>query len=221
MIQTLFWYIKNIIGQAFQMLPSMAVVLLLWGAFRPVRLQQLGRVGLVSPRRRELALLMYVLFCAGLCALTLFPYGFWGECLRMLWESGYTPEIYFPPLDESIQSLKQLPQSITPFREIMRVTQGGPWLWFVLWGNIGMFAPVGFCVPLLWRSRKWYHSLLVGCLFSAAIEFIQIFVGRVSDVDDIILNSSGALVGFVIYFIICKVLPLDWNKSHCQKKEGI
>ncbi len=139
----------------------------------------------------------------------------------MVWEQGYVPDIQFPTLDTSIRILKQLPESITPFREILRVNQGGPWLWFVLWGNIGMFAPIGFCVPLLWRNRTWYHVLLVGGLFSAAIEFVQVFVGRVSDVDDIMLNTFGAMIGFILFCILYKVIPLEWDKFHCQIKEDI
>lgn len=221
MMQTLIWYIENMIGQIFQMLPCMSVVLILWGTFRPARIRRLSKAGLVTPKRREFVLLLYVLFCAGLCALTLFPYGFWGECMRMLWEQGYVPDIQFPSWNESIRTLKRLPESITPFREILRVNQGGPWLWFVLWGNIGMFAPVGFCLPLLWRRRKWYHAFFAGGLFSVFIEFVQIFVGRVSDIDDIILNTGGSLIGFILFYISSKVIPLDWNGFHCQKKEDI
>lgn len=219
MIQTLIWYIENIVRQVFQMLPCMAAALVTWSVLRPFRLRQLNAAGLVSPKRRELSLLCCVLFCAGLCALTLFPYGFWGECLRMLWEANYRPDFEFPDWKESIRTLKELPKSVTPFREIVRVTQGGPWLWFVLWGNIGMFAPIGFCVPLLWRKKRWYHALIIGGLFSFLIEFIQVFAGRVSDVDDIILNTSGALIGFFMYCVLRKMIPLDWDRFHCQKEE--
>ena len=123
MMQTLIWYIENMIGQIFQMLPCMSVVLILWGTFRPARIRRLSKAGLVTPKRREFVLLLYVLFCAGLCALTLFPYGFWGECMRMLWEQGYVPDIRFPSWNESLHTLKRLPESITPFREILRVNQ--------------------------------------------------------------------------------------------------
>ena len=220
-METLIWYITNILNQVFQMLPCMAAALFLWSLLRPVRLKRLNHIGLISPRRREAMLLLFVLFCTGLCALTLFPYGFWGEIIQMLLEPGYRPVFQFPGWEESIQTLKDLPNSITPFREILRVNYGGPWLWFVLWGNIGMFLPIGFCVPLLWRNRKWYHAILTGGIFSFGIEFIQIFVGRVSDVDDLILNTAGAFVGFLFYCIICKVLPLNWNRFHCQKKEAV
>lgn len=206
-------------GQCIQMLPCMAFALVIWALVRPFRLRQLQKNGLISLRRRELVLLLYALFCAGLCALTVFPYGFWGECLRVLWEPGYSPSIHFPTLEQSLDALRRLPASITPFREILRVNQGGPWLRFVFWGNIGMFAPIGFCLPLLWRDRHWYHAFALGLLFSAGIEFIQVFSGRVSDIDDVMLNTAGTVLGFILYQIACKAVSLDWNSFHCQKKE--
>lgn len=218
---TLVWYLQNILDQILQMLPCVAATLVLWLALRPVRLQQIAGHSLVSGMRREAALLLFVLFCAGLCSLTLVPYGFWGECFQALMDPGYTIMLKFPTWEESLLSLKELPGSVTPFREILRVHHGGPWMWFVLWGNIGMFAPIGFCVPLLWRGRRWYHALLAGGLFSFAIEFIQIFVGRVSDIDDVMLNTAGAFLGFIMYCIIRKVIPLDWELFHCQKKEDV
>ncbi len=219
MMNTLIWYIENILKQMMQMLPAMAVALVVWSVVRPVRLYSLERSGLISPKRREFFLLAFVLFCAGLCALTLFPYGFWNEFFKMILEPGYEPQFSYPSWEESLCALRELPYSLTPFQEILRVNQGGPWLWFVLWGNIGMFAPVGFCLPLLWRKRKWYHAVLTGATFSLSIEVIQVFVGRVSDVDDLILNTVGALLGFLFYNLLCKVIPLDWKMFHCRNKE--
>lgn len=219
MMMTLLWFFENVIRQGFQMLPCMAASLVVWSLVRPTRLRQLRGRGLTSPLRREAVLLLYVLFCAGLCALTLFPYGFWGECLRVLWEPGYTPNIYYPTLEQSFQTLRQLPSSITPFREILRVNHGGPWLRFVFWGNIGMFAPIGFCLPLLWRRKRWYHAVILGLLVSMGIEFIQVFSGRVSDVDDVMLNTAGTIFGFILYCISRKVVSLDWDGFRCQEKE--
>ena len=166
-------------------------------------------------------LMMYVLFLAGLGALTLFPYGFWGDCMRMLWEPGFVPKWELPGWEAGLHTLRALPYSMTPFREILRVNRGGPWLWFVFWGNIGMFAPIGFGIGMLWRRKHWYHALVFGGLFSTAIELIQVFVGRVSDIDDIMLNTTGALAGFILYHIVRKVIPIDWKRFHCQIKEDV
>jgi len=218
-MNTFLWYIENIVRQSIQMIPCMAFSLILWGFIRPVRLRKLTEKGWRSPKRREAALLFYVLFCSGLCALTLFPYGFWEEYLKALQNPGYRPDVSFPSLEDSLTALRELPESITPFREILRVNRGGPWLWFVLWGNIGMFAPVGFGLPMLWRGKKWYHAVLLGFAFSFGIEVIQVFAGRVSDIDDLILNTAGTFIGYVLYHISSKVIPVYWDWFHCQKKE--
>ena len=139
--------------------------------------------------------------------------------MRLLWEPEFKFSFDLPGWEEGMRILRSLPESVTPFREILRVTQGGPWLWFVLWGNIGMFVPIGFGLALLWRERRWYHAIGLGAIFSSGIEFIQIFVGRVSDVDDIMLNATGSLVGFVLYCIVSKVITLEWDEFHCQIKE--
>ena len=218
-MNTFLWYIENIVRQSLQMIPCMALTLIFWGFSRPIRLRRLTAKGWRSPKRREAALLLYVLFCSGLCALTLFPYGFWEEYLKALQNPGYRPAICFPSLEDSLTALWKLPESITPFREILRVNHGGPWLWFVLWGNIGMFAPIGFGLPMLWQERKWYHAVLYGCAFSFMIEVIQVFAGRVSDIDDLILNTAGTILGYILYRISCKVISVYWDGFHCQKRE--
>jgi len=220
-MNTLIWYTENIFRHMLQMLPCMTIALLFWSVIRPWRLKYIEKHGLYSTKRREIVLLGYVMFCAGLGALTLFPYGFWEEYLRVFVDPGHHPSVQFPSFADSLVLLRQLPQSITPFREILRVNHGGPWLWFVLWGNIGMFAPIGFGLPLLWRNKQWYHALLLGGIISFLIELIQIFVGRVSDIDDVILNSIGAFFGFCLYFICSKVIPLNWDNFHCKKEEAV
>lgn len=220
-MNTLIWYIENILRHLIQMLPCMAVMLIFWAAVRPVRLRRMIRRGWHSTKPREAVLVLYILFCTGLCALTLFPYGFWEEYLRMFSDPGYSPHVSFPSFEDGLRALRELPGSITPFREILRVNHGGPWLWFVLWGNIGMFVPVGFGLPMLWRKMKWYHAVLFGGGFSFLIELIQVFTGRVSDIDDLILNTAGALLGFFLYCIICKVIPLEWDIFRCQEKEAV
>ena len=139
--------------------------------------------------------------------------------MRMLLESDFEMSLDLPSWEEGLRRLRALPDSITPFREILRVKHGGPWLRFVLLGNIAIFAPVGFCLGLLWRGKRWYHALLLGIVGSSMIELIQVFVGRVSDVDDIMLNTVGTVLGFALYSVVSKVISLNWDKFRCQMKE--
>lgn len=75
--ELLWWYLGNARDYAAQMLPCMCAGMAVYALALPVRRRRLDRMGLVSPRRRELALLLFVMFAAGLAALTLFPAGFW------------------------------------------------------------------------------------------------------------------------------------------------
>ncbi len=71
-------------------------------------------------------------------------------------------------------------------------------------GNIAMFIPAGICWPLCFRQldRIW-KVVLAGFGFSLLIELSQLFFyERGSDVDDLILNTAGVLIGALIYFLI-------------------
>jgi len=68
-------------------------------------------------------------------------------------------------------------------------------------------APLAIYGPALWPSlRSWRRFALVAIGFSVGIELTQLagsllegFTYRVTDIDDVILNSSGAVVAFFIW----------------------
>jgi glycopeptide antibiotics resistance protein len=65
-------------------------------------------------------------------------------------------------------------------------------------GNLVMFLPFGFLVPLLWNlSGK--KTLLIGFFCSLFIECCQLFLARGTDVDDLILNTAGTALGLLLY----------------------
>ena len=86
-------------------------------------------------------------------------------------------------------------------------------------GNVVVFMPFGFLVPVMYREQRrdvvyrghYFRSmlfvLLLGFLFSLVIEFIQL-VTKVGcfDVDDLLLNTSGVLLGYIIYYISKKLI---------------
>jgi glycopeptide antibiotics resistance protein len=68
--------------------------------------------------------------------------------------------------------------------------------------NIVLFAPLGFLGPLKWRAIDSYaHLVASAAAFSVAIEVAQFIVGggRQTSVTDVILNTSGALVGYLLF----------------------
>jgi glycopeptide antibiotics resistance protein len=73
-----------------------------------------------------------------------------------------------------------------------------------LLGNIGLFVPFGLLFPVVSSRHKFIYTLCAGAVFSLLIEVIQYFIGRSSDVDDLILNTAGSCVGFLLFFVIVK-----------------
>lgn len=71
--------------------------------------------------------------------------------------------------------------------------------------NVALFVPLGFLIPLLWPkyAKKTWQMVGVGFGVSLLVEFIQIFSFRLTDVDDLIANTAGALLGFGLF----KLLP--------------
>lgn len=74
-------------------------------------------------------------------------------------------------------------------------------------GNVVAFMPLGGLTPLLVpRRRSWLFVLLVAAVASTAIELAQLglsaalgYTYRQSDVDDVILNVIGALLGYALF----------------------
>ncbi|MBU9728821.1 VanZ family protein [Diplocloster modestus] len=67
-------------------------------------------------------------------------------------------------------------------------------------GNVLLFCPLGFLLPLLWEKyAKWWKTLAAGAGLSVLIECTQLFLIRGTDVDDVLLNSLGALIGYGAY----------------------
>ncbi len=67
-------------------------------------------------------------------------------------------------------------------------------------GNIFAFLPLGILCPVLFKPlRRWFRMAAVGFLVSLAIETLQLLTGAgVFDVDDLILNTIGTLLGYAV-----------------------
>lgn len=71
-------------------------------------------------------------------------------------------------------------------------------------GNIVGFMPFGFFLPVVSRrSRHWYNTVLLSFLFSLCIEAVQlVFKVGSFDVDDMILNTLGGILGYILYRMV-------------------
>jgi glycopeptide antibiotics resistance protein len=75
-------------------------------------------------------------------------------------------------------------------------------------GNILAFAPFGFLLPLLnKRYRKFFFVAFLGLLFSVSVEAVQLLLKvGIFDVDDILMNTIGGIMGYVSYKIYSSLL---------------
>ena len=68
-------------------------------------------------------------------------------------------------------------------------------------GNVVMFIPLGFLLPYIYKKcRKFWLCMLTVLCIMAAVEAVQYLTCLGScDVDDLLLNLPGAVIGFVIW----------------------
>lgn len=193
-MDTLLWYWEITWDYIREMLPCMALAAAAFFLLRPARCRRLDRLSLTSGIWREGALLVFVLFCAGLAALTVFPSGFWGGLMH-----GYLPAERWLGWRSRGMYLR-----VTILAELL---EGGEWALYMLLGNVAMFLPLGFFPALLWRRPRCWRSVLVAGGTSLFIEITQIFVDRSSDINDLILNTLGGLAGYGLYRLLASLAP--------------
>ena len=80
--------------------------------------------------------------------------------------------------------------------------------------NIILFVPFGFLLATLWKEYRSLRTVaLAGLTLSILIEVLQIFTFRLTDVDDLITNTAGAVLGFYIAKLFSFRLPFGLAKN--------
>ncbi|MDF2656503.1 MAG: VanZ family protein [Bacillota bacterium] len=80
--------------------------------------------------------------------------------------------------------------------------------------NILLFMPLGFMLPCIWTKYKvLWKTALSGITFSLVIELSQLFNSRVTDIDDLLTNTLGALIGWSIFKLLKKQLSKLQSKN--------
>ncbi len=95
--------------------------------------------------------------------------------------------------------------NVTLFRELTRYRIGSRLFYRNIIGNIIMFVPFGFFTSYYLKLDKKRFIFYLALIVSIAIESIQLKIGRAFDVDDIILNMVGSLLGYYLYRLMAKI----------------
>ena len=86
-----------------------------------------------------------------------------------------------------------------PFKEIFRYSIGSEKFFKNVMGNIMLFIPYGFLASYFLDNKKLSIMTILTIIASLTIETVQYYIGRVFDIDDIILNLLGGIIGFLIF----------------------
>lgn len=128
--------------------------------------------------------------------------------------------------------------NLTFFRELRRYLAyrdqiGNAYFLINVVGNVVAFMPFGFLVPVMYREQRkesthnghYFRSFLfvtaLGFFLSLGVETIQL-VSKVGcfDVDDLMLNTFGVILGYLIYYISKKIIGIMELYGRSRQGEG-
>lgn len=186
-------YLKHMGGM---MLPALPIWLVLRG------LMLLGKKQKIS-WGREVLLSMFVLYCWGLYSQTLLPASGQWHGLRdaltdasLRWKTGRA--INLIPLD----TIRRFWHRGTTGQKVINLA-----------GNVAVFVPMGLLPPLLWRKMQNGGRAVLLCISASCfIECFQQLIGRSVDVDDVILNTLGGVLGW-LFFCVVRAIQRKWMKN--------
>lgn len=120
---------------------------------------------------------------------------------------------YQDPISNSISSY-----NLIPFNEMFRYDFGTTLFYKNIVGNFLIFVPFGLFTSYFLKTKHVSLIFLLTLISSVTIEFAQrLIIGRVFDVDDIILNVVGGIAGYFLYVIfeaigdhLPKIFRKDW-----------
>jgi glycopeptide antibiotics resistance protein len=169
----------------FPILVLALIVVPCWLVFRVYRHRSSGQPFSLG---RELLLLTFVVYLAGLAAVTLVPNR--SDRLRAQGRG----EIDLHPSAASLTcSSAAMPSGSTARAFCVRNARG----------NFLLFLPLGILVPLVWRRLRVWQGIQIAIAVSLSIELLQYLSSalgsyRAADVNDFILNVLGASLGLAV-----------------------
>ena len=187
----------TILGYFLQAVPITVLVGIVYAILRLVFLKRKKRHVTWLP---EIMRLLFVCYLTGLCSLIILPQSF---CLRFFdgiffgwWEYLYE-SFHFGEVNLIPSIVLYLSGEITL----------GSWVKTMIVGNVAMFIPFGFFLPFVTEKLNRKNIFVVAAIVPLSMELLQLFFGRSFDIDDLICNFLGIVIGFFFAYGI-KKLPV-------------
>lgn len=149
----------------------------------------------------EMIRLLLVGWLAGVVCVTLTPPALW----ESVWQSMISGESVAP----GIWRFSFEPPKLTPIL-VYYIGEGHlEWLFYSktviieLVVNVALFVPLGLALPFVCKKASLLKTAIIGFACSFLIEFLQCFiVNRESNIDDLLCNTLGAVIGYLLYLLI-------------------
>lgn len=148
--------------------------------------------------------LLFVCYLTGLCSLVILPANFWLNVYDGIffgWWEYMGTFFHFGEVNLIPTIVKCLSGEFTL----------GSWVKEMLLGNVVMFMPLGFFLPFVTEKLNKKRALTIAVIVPVVVEFVQLIVGRSFDIDDLICNFIGIVLGLFLAWGV-KQLPVSRGK---------
>lgn len=174
------------IGSFLRVVP---ITLLVGAGYAVYRYRKIKRQKLSVSWFSEIMRWLFVCYLTGLVNLVLVPGNLWGS----IW---YSLRVGAAEIEFDLPFSGGVNLMPTVVKCLMGELTVGSWVREMLAGNLLMFLPMGFFLPFVSERIDRRGILKLAVLIPVVIEVIQLVIGRSFDVDDLLLNFVGILLGY-------------------------
>ena len=176
----------SVLGYFFQAVPVTCITGIIYVI---IRSSTVKRNNLKVEWSKEAMKLLFICYLTGLISLVVLPVDFWLRFYDGLF-FGWWNEL-FPIFSFGVFNLVP---------SVIKVLSGelviGSWVKTMLIGNIAMFVPLGFFLPFVSERVNRKNIFVIAVVVPIVVEILQLILGRSFDVDDLICNFIGIVIGF-------------------------
>ena len=185
---------NSVINQFIQVIPITLLVGLFYIIFRFLKLKK-NNSDINS--KKEILYLIFVCYIVGLFNLVLVPINFW----NIIWHN-----IFYNFNENPFTGIFDFSYNFIPtiYKIIIGNYALGDWVKTMIVGNLLMFIPMVILLSLCFKNINKKNIFKYAILIPFTIEVLQFVVGRSFDIDDLVMNFLGIVIGYFIVELVKK-----------------
>lgn len=186
---------NSVINQFIQVIPITLLVGLLYIIFRFLKLKKNNSD---INYKREILYLIFICYIVGLFNLVLVPINFW----VIIWYN-----VFYNFNENPFAGIFDFSYNFIPtiYKIIIGEYTIDSWVKAMIVGNFLMFIPMGILLSLCFENVNKKNIFKYAVLIPLAIEVLQLVVGRSFDIDDLLMNFLGIVIGYFIVELVKKI----------------